>query len=426
MLSAKDNETICRVGRDSTMGKAMRRYWVPVAMSEEIVAGAPPLDVHILGEHFAGFRDAEGTIGLLEERCCHRGASLLLGRVENCGIRCIYHGWVYAPDGELLETPNVQDDRFKTRIRQPAFPVREAGGIVWAFFGEGAEPPFPDFPFMHVAKSELRVALTIADGNYVQVQEGLLDSTHLGVLHSTNLARLTKGGSSKVSAEGANVFLADLAPTFQAEDTGYGFRYAALRSIAGATVARVTAWVAPFTIMNASGGTASIVVPMSDEVTAFFHIYWGPTEDAEGDLEAFGADKPTVEFYRLTRALHRSPDRPQRENRWLQDRTAMASGESFSGFTGLYADDVAVTSSAGAIRDRSRENLAASDVGIAKLYRRLLDLAQCAQDENALGLDQMATLGDGYFYQKKLGSGEDWRTVRPATADVAVRLPQPA
>jgi AcrR family transcriptional regulator len=86
--------------------------------------------VELLGEHFLAFRDSEGRVGLLDQNCCHRGASLLLGRVEGCGLRCIYHGWKFAVDGKVLETPNVPDPKFKDRVRARAYPVRESAGLI--------------------------------------------------------------------------------------------------------------------------------------------------------------------------------------------------------------------------------------------------------------------------------------------------------
>jgi phthalate 4,5-dioxygenase oxygenase subunit len=108
MLSRENNEMICRVGPGTAMGKAFRRFWVPALLSEELPApDGDPRRVQLLGEDFVAFRDSEGKVGILDEYCCHRSASLALGRVEAGGIRCIYHGWKFAVDGTVLETPNV-------------------------------------------------------------------------------------------------------------------------------------------------------------------------------------------------------------------------------------------------------------------------------------------------------------------------------
>ena len=131
MLSTKDNELMCRTGRDLPMGKAMRHFWIPALLSSELPKpDCDPVHVELLGENFVAFRDSEGKVGLLDEMCCHRGASLTLGRSEACGLRCIYHGWLFAADGTVLETPNIADPSFKSRFKAKAYPVREAGGLV--------------------------------------------------------------------------------------------------------------------------------------------------------------------------------------------------------------------------------------------------------------------------------------------------------
>ena len=151
MLSTDDNELMCRVGRDTGMGQVMRRTWLPVMMSSELT-GDDPVHVELLGENFVAFRDGNGRIGLLDELCCHRGASLTVGRVEQCGIRCLYHGWLYDTDGNILETPNVGDDKFKHRFKAKSYPFREAGALLWAYLGEPENvPDFPDYEFMHAS-----------------------------------------------------------------------------------------------------------------------------------------------------------------------------------------------------------------------------------------------------------------------------------
>src|SRR5437016_4734164 len=136
MLSEADNELITQVGPGTPMGEVFRRFWMPACLSQDLPGPeSDPVRVRVLGEDLVAFRDVEGRVGVLDEFCCHRTASLTLGRVEGCGIRCIYHGWKFAVDGTILETPNVEDDRIKTRMKQPAYPTREAGGIVWCYMG---------------------------------------------------------------------------------------------------------------------------------------------------------------------------------------------------------------------------------------------------------------------------------------------------
>jgi phthalate 4,5-dioxygenase len=114
MLSKEDNELMCRVAPGTAMGTAMRRFWLPAVLSEELPhPDCDPRRVQLLGEDFVAFRDSDGMMGILDEYCCHRSASLALARIEERGIRCIYHGWKFAVDGTVMDTPNVADPRFK-------------------------------------------------------------------------------------------------------------------------------------------------------------------------------------------------------------------------------------------------------------------------------------------------------------------------
>src|SRR3546814_11541875 len=138
MLSAKDNELMCRTGPDTPMGKAMRHFWVPALLSSELPhPDCAPVHVQLLGENFVAFRDSEGKVGILDEYCCHRGISLTLGRSEKCRLSCIYHSWLFATDGTVLETPNIPDPSSQPRFKPHSFPVLTAGSLIW---------PFPDPP----------------------------------------------------------------------------------------------------------------------------------------------------------------------------------------------------------------------------------------------------------------------------------------
>jgi phthalate 4,5-dioxygenase len=423
MLSNADNDKMCRVGPGTPMGSALRQYWMPIATSDEVITDGAPLDVEILGEHYVAFRNSKGEVGILAEQCCHRGVSLVLGRVEDCGLRCIYHGWLFAPDGEVLETPNVQGQEFKKRVRQTAYPVREAGGMIFGYFGKDAPPPFPDLPFFKLPAENRSVFVNVSDGNFIQALEGLLDSTHLGMLHSGNLKKLLAAG--KQDARG-QVFLQDVAPKFEVEDTDYGLRYAALRQIADGeggqhTLARVTAWIAPFFILNPSDGISSIPVPVNDEVTAFYHVSWNSKAPLTADkLEGSHALR---EQYRTRRADYKTADRPNRTNRWHQDRQMMDEGH-FSGFEGLIQDDVAMFGSAGGVKNRTTEHLAPSDLAIARLYRRLLGMSDSgAKGEESLGRSVLGDLSHAYAFHAELKPGEDWRTrQRPVAADPVMEL----
>src|SRR5260370_14435557 len=149
MLTKENNELICRVGSGTAMGTAFRRFWLPALLSDELSApDCDPRRVQLLGKDFVAFRDSDGKVGLLDEYCCHRNASLALGRVEAAGIRCIYHGWKVAADGTVLDTPNVADPTFKERFKANAYAVQEAGGLILVHLRPPAQmPAFPKWPF---------------------------------------------------------------------------------------------------------------------------------------------------------------------------------------------------------------------------------------------------------------------------------------
>src|SRR6266508_253332 len=137
MLSKEENELLTRVGPGTPMGAVLREYWMPMVFSSELPEpDCKPLRVRLLGEDLVAFRDTEGRIGLLEENCCHRGASLAFGRNEQCGLRCVYHGWKCDVAGHCVDMPNEPPETsFAEKIHHTAYPTREQGGVIWAYMG---------------------------------------------------------------------------------------------------------------------------------------------------------------------------------------------------------------------------------------------------------------------------------------------------
>ena len=132
------------IGPDTPMGTLFRRFWLPICTADRLpTPGGAPLAERLLGEDFVVFRTGEGKVGVLDEYCMHRGASLALGRVEDCGIRCIYHGWKFGTGGEVLEIMNNPAAKSPTNFKARAFPTVEAGGMVWVYLGPPEkQPPF--------------------------------------------------------------------------------------------------------------------------------------------------------------------------------------------------------------------------------------------------------------------------------------------
>src|SRR5581483_4182173 len=157
----EDNELLTRVGPGTPMGAMMRRYWIPAFLSEDLPEpDCDPIRIRLLGEDMVAFRDTNGRVGMMLERCPHRGASLWLGRNEDGGLRCIYHGWKIDVEGRILEMPcESVDSTFKDRVRQVAYPTHEQGDMVWVYMGPpDHKPAFPNFEWTLVPSSNRSIA----------------------------------------------------------------------------------------------------------------------------------------------------------------------------------------------------------------------------------------------------------------------------
>ena len=187
MLSQEDNELVTRVGPDAPLGRLMRRYWLPALLSDEIAEpDGPPVRVRLLGESLVAFRDTGGRVGLIEEFCAHRRVSLFLGRNEDSGLRCVYHGWKYDVDGRCVDMPTEPPETdFRSRVRLAAYPTVELGGVVWAYLGDGEAPAEPRFEWTGLRPDQRVVTRTWQECNWLQALEGGIDSAHASALHTT-------------------------------------------------------------------------------------------------------------------------------------------------------------------------------------------------------------------------------------------------
>src|ERR671929_1590096 len=189
MLSHKDNELLTRVGPGTAMGNLLRRFWQPFALSSEVPnPDSDPIRVRLLGEDLVAFRDTRGKVGLIQNNCPHRGASLFFGRNEEAGLRCVYHGWKFDVDGNCVDMPNEPaESDFKHKVKATAYRGADAGGITWIYMGpRQADPPgLPDWEWCNVPENQLQHShKTVYECNFMQALEGELDTTHVYVLHS--------------------------------------------------------------------------------------------------------------------------------------------------------------------------------------------------------------------------------------------------
>src|SRR3977135_2284530 len=137
MLTAEENDLLCRIEGDAQRGQLMRRHWIPACLSEEVAErDGAPVKVRLLGEELVAFRDSAGRLGVLDEHCPHRRASLALGRNEECGLRCLYHGWKIDVEGNVVDRPSESHDAvLAKKVVHKTYPCREAGGFVWVWMG---------------------------------------------------------------------------------------------------------------------------------------------------------------------------------------------------------------------------------------------------------------------------------------------------
>lgn len=403
-------ELLTQVGPEAPMGKLMRRYWHPIALSSQVpTPDGPPLVTRLLNERFVVFRDTSGKVGVLDDHCLHRGVSLGLGRVEEGGIRCIYHGWKFGVDGSLLEAPNHNSPAYIAKKKARAFPVREQSGLIWTYIGPAdEEPPFREFDFDRVPESQRTIFRANADAPYLLLWEGGVDSSHVGVLH-TNVARPSWG--AKVRGEEVPPSPWDsLAPTYEVEDTGYGFRYVAFRAVPDSDDARharqVPAMMPNMRIIpgHADFAIAIIEVPMTDMQTATYQIVYSHGEKIDRDwARGFLGFVPPVYDEASCNVLMSWPDN------MCQDRNSMKTN--FTGLAAIEVEDVAMALSLAEPWDRSRENLVAADIAVMRLRQMLLTAVKRHEaGEKAPGAD-MADMTKVVSYDRVLRADEDWKAV---------------
>src|SRR3977135_102352 len=180
MLSAERNAFMTKVGAGEPMGELFRRFWLPLTLSEQMPEpDSAPVRVRLLGEDLVAFRDSNGQVGLLQNNCPHRGASLFFGRNEEAGLRCVYHGWKFSTDGTCVDMPNEPaESDFKSKVKAVAYPCQERGGVVWTYMGPRSEPPpLPDLEPNMLPDERVVVVAMQRECNWLQGLEGDIDTS---------------------------------------------------------------------------------------------------------------------------------------------------------------------------------------------------------------------------------------------------------
>ena len=390
MISAEQNERMTRVGRGTPAGALLRQYWQPVALAEELAGERPLKALRVCGEALVLFRDERGRYGLIERVCPHRGADLAFGRLEDDGLRCAFHGWLFDVEGRCLETPaEPEGSRICEQVRQNAYPVVERSGLLFAWLGAGEPPAFPAFDCFVAPEGHTFAFKGYLECNWLQALEVGIDPAHASFLHrffkdqdpAAAYGKQFRDASGDSAMPMTRVLREFSRPELRVERTDYGMRLVALRKLSEtSTHVRVTNLVFP----------QAIVIPMSAEMTITqWHV---PVDDTScywmAIFTSFGApvDRAKMRAQRLE--LYELPDyRPRlnRANDWGFD----AGEQRSSTYTGM-GDDINVhdqwaVESQGCVADRTREHLGSSDKGIVQYRRLLLDaIRKHAAGEKAL------------------------------------------
>ena len=390
MLTAEDNETLTRVGSGTPLGEWMRLYWIPFYPSSGLEPDGQPKPVRLLGEDLVAFRDSDGHVGLVANACPHRGTPLLYGRNEECGLRCVYHGWKFDVTGQVMDMPAVSgSSTMRARVRLKSYPCIERNGVLWAFMGEAdTAPPLPQIEFNLVPAQNVYVSFRVQECNWLQALEGEIDSAHAPILHG------------RIDGKGAiNQWIAaqDLKPKFECRQRDYGINIASRRVVDEQTnYWRVNQFVAPFwTLVPPQSKYPELSghawVPIDDEHTLCLMFSYTPAgplyprvrevlEQGHKGRETGQASVNCYEPKPLPTPYGDFYTRFRPDNAFGFDYESQQSSW-FSGMPGLWVQDAACQAGVAPVYDRTQENLCVSDTGIVMTRRMLLDSVQSYRDE---------------------------------------------
>jgi phthalate 4,5-dioxygenase len=425
MLTPAENQLLCLVEGDAPMGRLMRRHWVPALLSEQVARpDGAPVRVELFGEKLVAFRDSDGKLGLLGESCPHRKASLAFGRNEECGLRCLYHGWKFDAEGNVIDMPSEpKASALPEKIRHVSYPTREAGGFVWTYMGPAESmPEFEVPPWAPHQQARVAIAKVELPCNWAQIMEGQIDSAHSSTLHSSDM-RPAKGDAAAKGDHWVRPST-DKNPRIQVQLTNYGMRYAAIRRpIVNANThdyVRITTFVAPFTALippNSTYNVASVIVPRDDTSSYFHFIAWAEGEQAGIDTEAWRKFCVLVVGEDVDAQFR--PIKRHAGNDYLQDRAAMENG-SFTGILGIPNQDIAMWESMGPIADRTQERLGASDIAIVQFRRLMIDAAAAFEAQGRVIGHLTPRLAQAKLrsYQGVVEKSVSWRTLGACEEEV--------
>ena len=411
MLSREDNERLVRVGRGTPAGELFRRYWQPALLSTELPENdGAPVRVRLLGEDLIAFRDTNGKVGLVDAYCPHRRAPLFFGRNEECGLRCVYHGWKFDVAGACVDLPSEPArSPMKNNIKLLAYPTIEKAGVVWAYLGpKETMPAPPDYEWTRAPATHCAISKTYEACNYLQGVEGGLDTAHSSYLHNLNIHNNSLPRQR------------DRAPQLEVLRTDYGYSYISTRRLGeDGNYVRVYHYVMPFQQMrggiNGVQGRNEIPqldghlwVPIDDQQTNVYNWCYSADPAVSMSAEQFEAHehhsgRGQQDIIPGTFQLKRNPS-----NDYLIDRQVQKT-RTYTGIEGVNTQDFAIQEGMGPIVDRSHEYLGTTDRAIVTLRRMLLDAtAAVERGETPPGADPKTHSGIRP-YDGIVPAGGDWR-----------------
>ena len=379
MITPEQNRLLTETGPGTPGGELLRHYWHPIALSAELPHGGAPVPIRIMSEDLVLFRDQQGRVGLLGRLCSHRRADLSYGRLEDGGLRCLYHGWLYDVQGRCLDQPaEPENSNLKCDVKHKAYPCKEVSGLIYAYMGKGEPPLLPDYEFLRQDKDHCLLTKVYLDCNWLQALEGNIDPAHSSYLHRPVRPidqRVVPGSSQSADA----YYRDDTRPTLEYERTDFGLRiYSIRRSGAHEKYVRITSFVMP---------NKAAIVGNEGRVGQGYQVNWHTPIDDTHHLRfdiAFNRVKPfNVETDRRKSTADLSPEGRllrNKGNRYLQDRGEMLT-KNYTGMGGNFLiHDAFAVETAGPIHDRSQEFLGVTDVIIVAARRQLLDAIAAVRD----------------------------------------------
>jgi phthalate 4,5-dioxygenase len=415
----QDREDLTRVGPGTVMGEFMRQYWVPAAMSSELKADGDPMRLMLLGEKLIAFRDSQGRVGVMDHRCPHRCASLFLGRNEQGGLRCVYHGWKFDAEGNCVDMPNAPPALdFKHKVHAKAYKTAERNGLIWVYMGAREKaPPLPAIEPSLLPPDDMICQFVQRKCNWLQALEGDIDTSHFGFLHMGQMAL-----EDFEPDDMTRYTILNRAPDYHVSDAPWGTTYAAFRAAEpGRTYWRFANYMLPFWTQTPQGEFPTHIgarawVPMDDEHTMFVHLHW------KSAPVSYRMNKPDGKrLLHINRVHNYQPNTTDwygrwrlvgnESNDWLIDRESQRNNINFTGMDNIHLQDQAVTESMGPITDHAHEHLGPSDRMIARTRRRALLAARAFREQGTVppGVDDPGVYmqsRSGYFI---VGDGADWR-----------------